>query len=127
MKPLAKSAYPPVYLEDHIRHLIEQVDVVLTPRAFVRQKYEARTGEDLRQNITQSARWHDEGKKDSQWQTACQKDHEITKATGKESGRNLMRVGVRHELISLVEMERLKANVSLPVKVAVAAHPARSA
>ena len=29
MKPLAKSAFPPVYLEDHIRHLIEQVDVVL--------------------------------------------------------------------------------------------------
>jgi CRISPR-associated endonuclease/helicase Cas3 len=122
MTPLAKSANPPVYLDDHIRHLIEQVDVVLTPRAFVRQKYEARTGEDLRQNVTQSARWHDEGKKDPQWQTACQKDHEITKATGKESGRNLMRVGVRHELISLVEMERLKANVSLPVKVAVAAH-----
>lgn len=122
MKPLAKSAFPPVYLDDHIRHLIEQVDVVLTPRAFVQQKYRARTGEELRQNVTQSARWHDEGKKDAQWQTACQKDHEITKATGKESGRNLMRVGVRHELISLVEMERLKANVSLPVKVAVAAH-----
>ncbi len=122
MKFLAKSAYPPVYLEDHIRHLIEQVDVVLSPRAFVQKKYQALTNEELRRNVTQSARWHDEGKKDPVWQAACWKDHEITKATGKESGSNLMRVGVRHELISLVEMERLKANVSFPVKVAVAAH-----
>lgn len=122
MKPLAKSSNPPIFLDDHTRNVIEQVEIILTSRPFVSKKYNELTNEDLLNNTKESARWHDEGKKDLQWQTACQEDHNTTKLTGKDSSRHLMRVGVRHELISLVEMARSQTNIPLSVKVAVAAH-----
>lgn len=123
MKPLAKPSG--VLLEDHISNLLDEAERILTTRPFVITKYLKHTGEDFSVSLKLSARWHDKGKEHKKWQDACQKDFEEYQRIGKDQGRNLLRADIRHELASLVFIEKLKANVSLPVKAAVAAHHAK--
>jgi len=119
MKVLAKPTG--VALDEHISNLLGEVSQLVASRPFVCQKYKELVGENLEKEIKLSARWHDEGKKDKVWQDACQLDYEEFLRTGKY-GYNLKKSGVRHEMVSLELIKNAKANVSLAVKVAVAAH-----
>lgn len=110
-----------IALDEHISNLLGEVSQLVSVRPFVCQKYRELVGEDLEKEIKLSARWHDEGKKDKVWQDACQLDHQEFLRT-KKSGNNLKKSGIRHEIVSLELMKNAKANVSLAVKVAVAAH-----
>ena len=123
MKPLAKPTG--VLLEDHIKNLLKQADDLLASRPFVSEKYKERTGKNLASELKQSACWHDEGKKHKDWQTPCRKDYEEFLRTGIDRAENLRSVTLRHEMASLEFIHRLNADVSLPVKVAVAAHHAK--
>ena len=126
-EPLAKPTG--VTLEAHIKNLLDQAEIALEMRPFVIRKYHEMTGADFGSEVRQSARWHDEGKKHEIWQSACQKDFAVYKTlTSKEQknfrAKNIRQAGgkFRHEMGSLEYMFRCKANVSLPVKVAVASH-----
>jgi CRISPR-associated endonuclease/helicase Cas3 len=122
-EPLAKPSG--VLLKDHIRNLLNEAGRILATRPFVMAKYHNLTGEDFAMLLKQSARWHDEGKKHPDWQIPCQKDHEESQRSGKDCGENLRRANIRHEMASLDYMSDSNANVSLPVKIAVAAHHAK--
>lgn len=119
-----------ILLEDHVKNLLRQTEIALKMRPFVVRKYREMTGEDFASAVKQSARWHDEGKKHSLWQNACQKDFDIYQAFSNAQKKSLpinwakhiQKAGIRHELASLEIIYRLQANVSLPVRVAVAAH-----
>jgi CRISPR-associated endonuclease/helicase Cas3 len=98
-----------ITLEAHVQHLYEERDVMLPYRAFVVQKYHERTGRHLDKMLHRSIFWHDEGKKDSEWQKHCRSN-------------SLHLAKVRHELVSLVEMHHAKSDASPPVRAAIAAH-----
>lgn len=127
-EPLAKPTG--VLLKEHIQNLLTQAETALKMRPFVVQKYFEMTGEDFASAVNQSARWHDEGKKHSIWQSACQKDFEIYQTFSEAQkkslpfnwAKHLQKAGIRHELASLEIIHRAKADVSVPVRVAVAAH-----
>ena len=118
--PLAKPTGTP--LSEHISNLLKQASLLFEQRPFVLEKYAKFTQENLSQSVNQSAVWHDEGKKDDEWQHRCQKDYEYFLRTGKVNGMNLRQVKIRHELASLQLAEMRGAKLSLPVKIAVASH-----
>jgi CRISPR-associated endonuclease/helicase Cas3 len=118
--PLAKPTGTP--LSEHISNLLKQASLLFGQRPFVLDKYKKFTQENLSQSVNQSAIWHDEGKKDDEWQHRCQKDYEYFLRTGKVNGINLRQVKIRHELASLQLAEMRGAKLSLPVKIAVASH-----
>lgn len=118
--PLAKPTGIP--LSEHISNLLKQASLLFEQRPFVLDKYEKFTEEDLAKSVKSSACWHDEGKKDYEWQHRCQKDYEHFLRTGKDTGKNLKSVKIRHELASLQIAENRGAKLPLTVKVAVASH-----
>lgn len=118
--PLAKPTGTP--LSEHISNLLKQASLLFEQRPFVLEKYKKFTQENLTQSVKLSAVWHDEGKKDDEWQHRCQKDYEYFLRTGKVNGMNLRQVKIRHELASLQLAEMRGAKLSLPVKIAVASH-----
>lgn len=118
--PLAKPTGTP--LSEHISNLLKQASLLFEQRPFVLDKYTKFTQENLAQSVKLSAVWHDEGKKDDEWQHRCQKDYEYFLRTGKVNGINLRQVKIRHELASLQLAEMRGAKLSLPVKIAVASH-----
>ncbi len=127
-KPLAKPTG--LTLEEHIGNLLKQAEIALEMRPFVVRKYLEMTGEDFASAVKQSARWHDKGKEHPIWQNACRSDFEIyqtfseaeKKSLPNSWAKHLQKAGIRHELASLEFIHRLQANVSVPVRVAVAAH-----
>ena len=118
--PLAKPTGTP--LSEHISNLLKQASLLFEQKPFVLEKYRKITQENLTQSVKLSAVWHDEGKKDDEWQHRCQKDYEYFLRTGKVNGINLRQVKIRHELASLQLAEKRGAKLSLPVKIAVASH-----
>lgn len=112
-------------------------------RSFVVEKYLQRTGRELATLLDEVAIWHDDGKKHTQWQTACRKDFaefetwrdangrqrgtrifdysQFSKAV-KGSGRHIRQANIRHEIASLTYMEDKGVQAPLPVWVAIAAH-----
>lgn len=114
-------------LDQHIANLLTQAEMLFAGCPIVLKKYRRLTGEDFAAAVKHSARWHDEGKKHSDWQTPCQDDWEDYQKTPdhrkeKFRGKHLQRVTIRHELASLEYIYRTKAKVSVPVRVAVASH-----
>jgi CRISPR-associated endonuclease/helicase Cas3 len=125
-EPIAKSSG--VLLRDHIQNLLTQARDAFSQRPFVIEKYRQMADEaDFVEEVEKSARWHDIGKTDPQWQDACQKDFAIwqTLSEGEKRnfrGKNLMKSGIRHEIVSLEIAKNKNHALSMPVKVAVAAH-----
>lgn len=124
MTILAKSnADNPVTLDEHNQHLQEQWECEISPRrAFMCRKYRDLTDQDLSELLKTGIRWHDEGKKHPAWQSACQKDFEESRRTGKPCGKHLKQAHIRHELASLEYIHRANAGLPLVVRVAIAAH-----
>jgi len=112
-----------VLLEDHVEHLLEQVERMfhVFPNTFAR--YEKATGKSLKDLLVWACKEHDTGKKHRKWQEACRADH-AAKLEGKR-GTALMRADIRHEVYSLLaNWERLMPDFAenLPVIVAIGAH-----
>lgn len=118
--PLAKPTG--TLLSEHISNLLEQASLLFKQRNFVLKKYEKFTQENLENVVKTSINWHDEGKKDSQWQDRCQRDYKEFLRTGRDTGLNLRQVEIRHEIASLQLAEMRGAKLSLPVKVAIGSH-----
>lgn len=129
-KPKSLAKPTGLTLEEHIGNLLKQTKVALKMRPFVVRKYLEMTGEDFAAAVKQSARWDDKGKEHPIWQNACRSDFEIyqtfseaeKKSLPNSWAKHLQKAGIRHELASLEFIHRLQANVSVPVRVAVAAH-----
>src|SRR5436305_15063769 len=75
-EPLAKTSGVP--LREHIQNLLTQARDAFSRRSLVIEKYrEVTNGADFVGEVEKSARWHDIGKTDSQWQNACLADFAI--------------------------------------------------
>ena len=109
-------------LEEHTQNVVSESKKIIAHHSFAVRNYSKITGHDLAKRLNGAATFHDSGKAQIIWQTACRKDFEILKATGKV-GDNLKITGVRHEIESLKIHK--EDGFSNPVKVAIAAHHAK--
>ena len=105
-----------ITLEAHTQHVVDEARTWLDAFPFLEAKYRAQTGEDLRPQLLHAAEVHDQGKRHPTWQTACRKD------ANEEGGRHLMKAGLRHEFASLDYAEKKGIDLTLPERVAIAAH-----
>lgn len=126
MQPIAKTTGLP--LKEHIQNLLKQAETAFAQRSFVIEKYKRMTGgADFVSEVNKSARWHDIGKTDDDWQKPCLADFAVWKSLSDSERRNfrapnLMKVKVRHELASLQIAREKNYSLSMPVKASVAAH-----
>lgn len=116
-----------VLLKTHVRNLLDQAEAAFVQRPFVIEKYREMTGDDFVFTVKDGARWHDCGKSDEQWQSACRRDFEARELLPESKrknfrGENLRVAKIRHEIASLEIAQKRGANLSFPVKAAVAAH-----
>jgi CRISPR-associated endonuclease/helicase Cas3 len=116
-----------ILLKNHVRNLLDQAESAFKQRRFVIAKYREITEDDFVLAVKDSARWHDAGKSDPQWQTPCQLDYAdyllLSESERKKfRGKHLQKSGIRHELASLQKAEERKVDLSFSVKSAVAAH-----
>jgi CRISPR-associated endonuclease/helicase Cas3 len=122
---LAKPTGVP--LKKHVQNLLQQATSAFAGRPFVIRKYNDMTGDNFVVAVKQSARWHDAGKADDEWQTPCQRDYAEYQLLEEKQKRyfrakNIQKANVRHELASLEYALKLNTSLSLPVQAAVAAH-----
>jgi CRISPR-associated endonuclease/helicase Cas3 len=137
-----------ISLQEHTLHVIEQATYILDNHPFLIQKYKELTGEDLRQELINAAKYHDWGKAYPRWQNACRSDNALYKKWRVEKGLSpdllnpeehrqfetemnrkgivsapkLMRSHLRHEFASLLYLANNNVKVSNVVKAAIAAH-----
>lgn len=138
-----------ITLRDHTAHVQQQADAILSTWPFLAEKFERLTGgKKLAESVAKAVKWHDEGKRYSNWQTACQKDYEHYQqwlaakgldpkrvvateyqwyeqdmmSANKTVGLNLRNAKFRHEFGSLKAAAEQKAGLSFAEQVAVAAH-----
>jgi CRISPR-associated endonuclease/helicase Cas3 len=108
-----------VTLVTHLNNVEREAQVCVSAHPFVSEKYYRLAGSDFQKEVKTAAKFHDVGKEHPKWQDACQKDNQDFLA-GKKYGGNLMKVGLRHEIASVIRLQ--KRMLSEPVKVAIAAH-----
>lgn len=133
MEDLAKPSG--ITLQQHIKNVSAEGNDLISSFPITFEKYLRFTSKDLIKRLSGAITYHDEGKKHTNWQEACQKDYlaflewqkknkgdfrDFEKANKDLAGKNLRSTGVRHEINSLMRHE--KSNFSSPVKVAIAAH-----
>lgn len=124
-----------ITLKDHVDHVVAEGQMLTRCFPATFDKYGKMTGNDLRKRLNGACLFHDEGKKHQQWQSACQRDYQEylvwqSKSGGTyqdyertckgQTGRNLLKAGVRHEIDSLIRHE--SKNFSMPVQIAIGAH-----
>lgn len=124
-----------ITLEQHVSDVIQEAMMICNCLPATCEKYQKMVGKNFRKRLEVSALYHDIGKEDIKWQTACQADYvdycqwreKHSKATTKEiidflfyeGGKHIRKCGVRHELISL---KKIMQRIPMPVSVAIAAH-----
>ena len=124
-----------ITLEQHISDVIQEAMMICDNFPATCEKYQKIVGKDFRKRLEISALYHDIGKKDIKWQTACQADYvdycqwrrKHSEATARESvdflfyegGKYIRKCGVRHELISV---SKTMQHVPMSVSVAIASH-----
>ncbi|WP_232369965.1 MULTISPECIES: CRISPR-associated helicase Cas3' [Prevotella] len=122
-------------MEQHTTDVVSEAMSICDSLPATCDKYQKIVGKDLRKRIEISALYHDIGKENIKWQTACQADYvdycrwreEHSEVTAKdiadylfhEGGKHLRACGIRHELVSL---EKKMQYIPMPVSVAIAAH-----
>jgi|GEM_PF-290275 len=139
-----------ITLAEHTANVWKHAREILDNSPFLEQKYRALTGLDLRALLNEAVHWHDAGKKHELWQRAVQLDYlqyrnwrivqgwpaeqpdrsqnakdyakyeKYCRQQNTSSAPNLLKAELRHEFASLAKAE--KANLSLAVKAAIAAH-----
>ncbi len=138
-----------ITLRDHVGHVQQQANEILSVWPFLSQKFAQLTnGKNLSASVAKAVKWHDEGKRFDNWQAACRKDyehyqqwlatkgldpervvateyhryeHEMRQAN-KPVGLSLRNAKFRHEFGSLKAAADQKASLSFAERVAVAAH-----
>lgn len=125
-EPIAKTSGLP--LKEHNQNLLKQAADALSQRKFVIEKYKILTnGVDFEGELETSAKWHDIGKTDDDWQIPVRKDFAIWQTLNEAEKRNfratnLMKVKIRHEMASLQIAVENKYRLSPTIKAAIAAH-----
>jgi len=128
-----------VTLQEHVNNVIDEGNSIINSFPITIQKYKSMVGKDLDKRLRVACKYHDDGKQQPVWQTACRNDYnmflewqekhggdylEFCKASNKGfSGGSLMKTGIRHEIFSLIMNNHRK--FSMPVQVAIAAHHAK--
>ncbi len=108
-----------ITLAQHSSDVEAEAALLASAHPFVVEKYKKFVGKDFKKRVEIAGKYHDIGKTDKRWQSACQKDYELF-LKGEKYGHNLKKVKVRHEIVSLVLTKH--KNFSAPVQVAIAAH-----
>ncbi len=130
MQDLAKSSG--LTLQEHTINVISEGKRIVESYPFVMEKYQSMTKRDLVKRLEGACKYHDIGKSDERWQTACRKDYQVfldwQKENGgdfndfqkavKNTGTNLMTANVRHEISSVVKCP----NLPISMLSAIAAH-----
>lgn len=130
MEALAKSSG--CTLKQHTNNVIAEGKKIIENYPFVMAKYKSITGQSLAKRLEGACKFHDVGKKHYQWQNACLKDYQIFLDWQKENGGdfndfqkaiintgpNLMKANIRHEIASVVKCSKLP----MPILVAIGAH-----
>lgn len=124
-----------ITLAQHKFDVMSEGHLLFEQTPFIFEKYKQRVGRNLSKRLSIVCEFHDDGKTDERWQTACQKDfesflawktnHEGTykdyvKYCYSEAGKNIKQVGIRHEFQSLVI--NAKKKMPLALITAIAAH-----
>lgn len=124
-----------ISLEQHVKNVLLEGDYLIESFPISFEKYERLIGKDLKKRLKGAIQYHDDGKKHSEWQSACQKDYQeflkwqakhggdfkaFSKARKDIAGAYLRQSGIRHEVYSLDL--HIDNNFSQPVKIAIAAH-----
>jgi len=132
-EPLAKPSG--ITLQQHIKNVLAEGILIrgFFPKTFA--KYSNLTNKDLFKRLSGAIKYHDDGKRNTLWQNACQSDfdeflkwqiitgknfNEFSKLFKDIAGKNLRTTGVRHEINSLTR--HIDNEFSNPVKVAIGAH-----
>ncbi|MEM6766681.1 MAG: CRISPR-associated helicase Cas3' [Bacteroidota bacterium] len=119
-------------LEEHTANVMAQGKEIIESYPFLNKKYKELTGYDLGKWLEGACKYHDAGKKHRIWQNACRADHQVFKEWQEKeggdfkafqravnnTGKNLMRANLRHEIASLIR----HPNLAIQIKVAIAAH-----
>lgn len=124
-KCIAKTSGLP--LKEHNQNLLRQAAELLSQRPFVIEKYKNITGADIQTELETSAKCHDIGKTDDDWQIPVQKDFAVWQTLSESERRNfrptnLMKVKIRHEMASLEIAHKSNYPLSKVAKAAIAAH-----
>ena len=105
-----------ITLAEHIANVLSEAKYIQLQQPFVFEKYKKRIGKALSVRLEIAINHHDDGKDNSKWQKACQKDYEnflkwrkikggsfkdYEKEVGNKAGENIRKVGIRHEFQSL--------------------------
>lgn len=125
-----------VTLEQHKLNVMSEGMLLLDQMPFVVEKYEQRVCKSLSIRLKLVCQYHDDGKQDARWQTACQKDYDnflewqcthkgtfkdYAKECRNDVGKNIRNANVRHELQSLLFYMKGKKLTVLQA-TAIAAH-----
>lgn len=122
-----------ITLEQHTQNVVSEGKLLLEQMPFVVHKYLERIGKNLAIRLERVCQFHDLGKSNHKWQTACQKDYDAflqwqarhggtfkDYSKTENVGENIRKAGVRHEIQSLRMIEKTK--LPIPQQAAIAAH-----
>jgi CRISPR-associated endonuclease/helicase Cas3 len=130
MKKLAKSSG--LTLQEHTENVKAEGKKIVKNYPFVMDKYKSMTERNLKKRLEGACELHDVGKGHFRWQSACQRDYQVfldwqkinsgdfndfQKAVN-DTGVNLMKANIRHEISSVVQCPKLP----LPILTAIGAH-----
>lgn len=91
-----------ISLKEHTRNVVSESENYIAARPFVFEKYFCLIGTALQDSVSKVCKYHDLGKKFSQWQNACKKEFDNYRITGKINGKYLKGAKVRHEIYSAI-------------------------
>ena len=122
-----------ITLKEHTQGVMSEGKLLLEQTPFVVQKYQEHVGKSLAIRLERVCQYHDLGKTTHKWQIACQKDYDAflqwqsqhggtfkDYSKTENTGENIRKAGVRHEIQSLRLIEKTK--LPLLQQVAIAAH-----
>lgn len=111
-----------ISLKEHTSNVIDESKNYIAVRSFVFEKYNRLIGATLQDSINKVCKYHDLGKKYSQWQNACKKEFDNYRSTSKVSGKYLRDAKVRHEIYSAIFCQRNNITLSEEELTAILAH-----
>lgn len=138
---VSKDKYPilakpsGIILEQHRENVVSEGVLLSQQRSFLFEKYQSLIGKDLLRRLILVCKFHDDGKEDPRWQSACQKDYknflkwkddnggtfkDYSNKNKETVGENIRKAGIRHEFQSLYLNRNKK--MPLPLQAAIAAH-----
>ena len=122
-------------LEEHTKNVLNQVDNICITLKNVDFKYKNIFGKSFIERLSCVAKYHDEGKRNSIWQNACQYEYNIYRnwlkqnfdktyndylKENKSAGNKFKSTKIRHEFYSILYINKKKLPIEL--QLAIAAH-----